>query len=73
MLFRNLCAKRRGCLPIGLLLTALGLAHQALAPIWIRYFHLTGNLRSLSIEFVAGLALGIGVALIVNSFNNDPV
>ena len=70
MLFRELCARRRGCLPIGLLLTGLGLAHQALSPWWIRHFHLTGHIRSLSIDFASGLALGMGVVLMVNSFTD---
>jgi hypothetical protein len=71
MLFRDLCAKRRGCMPMGLLLMALGIAHQALSPFWVRYFHLTGHLRSLSIDLASGLALGMGAALMVNSFGKD--
>jgi len=56
-------------MPAGLLLMALGLAHEALSPMWIRYFHLTGHLRSLSIDFASGVALGMGALLMVNSFS----
>lgn len=58
-------------MPAGLLLMALGLAHQALSPFWIRNFHLTGHLRSLSIDFVSGLALGMGAVLMTNSFAKE--
>ena len=70
-MFRYICARRKGCLPIGLLLVALGLAHQALSPFWVRYFHLTGHLRSLSVDFASGLLLGIGVMLLIGSFSNE--
>lgn len=71
MLLRDFCARRKGCMPAGLLLMALGLAHQALSPFWIRSFHLTSHLRSLSIDFVSGLALGIGAVLMTNSFAKE--
>lgn len=58
-------------MPMGLSLIVLGLVHQALAPLWVRYFHLAGHLRSLSIDLVSGLALGVGAVLMVNSFGGD--
>lgn len=70
-MFSYVCAKRRGCLPVGLLLILLGLAHQTLSPLWIRYFHLTGHFRSLSVDFASGLVLGLGVMLLVGSFSNQ--
>ena len=70
-MFRYICAKRRGCLPMGLLLIVIGITHQALSPLWSRVFHLTGPVRSLSVDFVSGLVLGLGVMLLVGSFSNQ--
>lgn len=71
MLFRESCAGRKACLPVGLLLMVVGLAHQALSRLWIGHFHLGSHVRSVSIDLVSGLALGIGTVLMVNSFSND--
>lgn len=71
MLIRFICFHRRMSLRIGMLLVALGLAHLALSGLWVRYFQLTEHMRSISIEFVSGLAIGLGVVLMVNAFARE--
>ena len=71
MLNRYLCLHRRVSLRIGLLLVALGLAHLVLSGFWVGYFQLTGHVRSISVEFVSGLAIGLGMVLLVSSLGSD--
>jgi hypothetical protein len=71
MSFRSLCVNRRASQRIGLAVVALGAVHQVLSPWWIRYLHLTGQRRTLSIDFASGLAMGVGIAYLLDSFRNN--
>ena len=71
MSFRSLCVNRRTSQRIGLAVVTLGAVHQVLSPWWIRYLHLTGQRRTLSIDFASGLAMGVGIAFLVSAFGND--
>jgi hypothetical protein len=65
---RSLSLTRLVSFRVGLLLLSLGLLHQVLSHWWIRYFHLTGHVRFISIDFVSGFAIGLGVTLLVSSY-----
>lgn len=71
MYIRSLCLRRRVSFRAGLLLLSLGLLHITLSPLWIPYSHLTGHARDFSIDFLSGLAIGIGIVLLVSSFGNS--
>jgi hypothetical protein len=71
MLIHVACLSRRVSRRIGLLLWALGLVDLALSPLWIRYFHLAGHARSISIDFVSGIVIGAGAVLLVYSFGSS--
>ncbi len=73
MLFRSVYANKKASLRMGLLAVAIGLCHQTLSPLWVRHFHVTGHGRSILVDFVSGLAVGLGIVLLVSAFgNNDP-
>ena len=71
MLNRYFCLDRRASFRAGLWLVALGVAHLALSGFWVRYFQLTGRVRSISVEFVAGLVVGLGIVLLASSLGSD--
>lgn len=72
MLNRFFFLNRRAGLRLGLLLLSLGIVHLALSPLWIGYFHPTDHVRSIAIDFVSGLAIGLGLALMVYGLGRDP-
>ena len=62
---------RRASLRLGVLVLSLGALHLALSPLWIGYFHPTDHVRSFAIDFVSGLAIGLGLALMVYGLGRD--
>ncbi len=71
MLNRFFCLNRRASLRVGLLSLCLGILHEVLAHWWAGYVHLTDHARSISVDFVSGLAVGLGGVLIVYGFGSD--